>query len=82
MPHLRVAEIIEKELSERTPCDVPGCGGEQKRNYMTVNLSLIVGHIRNLEGAFSHGGDCWCWRKVGERGCDVIMRGGAECSAI
>ena len=56
MPHLRVAKIIEKELSERTPCDVPGCGGELEGNYMTVNLSLIVGHIRNLEGASSHGG--------------------------
>ena len=30
---------------------------------MTVNLSLIVGHIRKLEGAFSRGdgraGGCW-----------------------
>jgi hypothetical protein len=30
-------------------------GGEQKRNYMTVNLSLIIGHIRKLRGAFSQG---------------------------
>ena len=34
---------------------MPGCGGEQKGKYMTVNLSLIVGHIRKLEGAFSQG---------------------------
>jgi hypothetical protein len=30
-------------------------GGEQKGKYMTVNLSLIIGHIRELEGAFSQG---------------------------
>jgi len=27
-------------------------GGGLKGEYMTVNLSLIVGHIRKLEGAF------------------------------
>jgi len=30
-------------------------GDEHKGKYMTVNLSLIVGHIRKLEGAFSQG---------------------------
>jgi hypothetical protein len=30
-------------------------GGEHEGKYMTVNLSLIVGHIRRLEGAFSQG---------------------------
>jgi hypothetical protein len=47
---------------------------------MTVNLSLIVGHIRKLEGAFSQGG--WsCWRMLGRGSCCDVA-GGIECSAI
>jgi len=58
---------------EERLCDVPGCGGEQKGKYMTVNLSLIVGHIRKLEGAFSQG--MVVLEGVGGGGRVVILRG-------
>jgi len=65
---------LRKNYQKEHLCDVPGFGGEQKRNYMTVNLSLIVGHIRKLEGAFSQGdsratrgssGEGLVWRDCG-----------------
>jgi hypothetical protein len=29
-------------------CDVPGCVMSKQGEYMTVNLSLIVGHIHKI----------------------------------
>jgi hypothetical protein len=54
--------------------DVPGVIDKQGE-YMTVNLSLIVGHIRKLEGAFSQGDS----RAGGSSGERLVWR---DCGAV
>jgi hypothetical protein len=66
---------LRKNYQKERLCDVPGFGGEQKRNYMTVNLSLIVGHIRKLESAFSQGDS----RARGSSGEGLVWR---DCGAV
>ena len=48
-------------------CDVPGCVMSKQGEYMTVNLSLIVGHIhkigKRLFGEMRWWVKCWgVWR--------------------
>jgi hypothetical protein len=43
--------IQKNEISEETPVRCAG-GVWTKEKYMTVNLSLIVGHIRNWKARF------------------------------
>lgn len=43
--------------------NVPGVVDKQ-RKYMTVNLSLIVGHIREVESGFSFAWGCCVVLKV------------------
>jgi len=73
------ATISEISKSTNTPDMM--CRGFEKRKYMTVNLSLIIGHIEG-EWTFHNadctegnwGGDCWGCEVTGDgdRGYDDV----------
>jgi hypothetical protein len=50
-----LAAFKKTKSQKKRQFDVPGVCGQKKRNYMTVNLSLIVGHIRNWKARFRGG---------------------------
>jgi hypothetical protein len=47
-------------MKSNAECDVPGCVVNQTGEYMTVNLSRVVGHIQKLKCAVSWGRVCGC----------------------
>jgi len=55
------------KFHENANGDVPGVGNK-KGEYMTVNLSLIVGHIRKLDGAVLKGVSCCGWYELDVHG--------------
>jgi len=55
------------KFHENANGDVPGVGNK-KGEYMTVNLSLIVGHIHKLDGAVLKGVSCCGWYELDVHG--------------